>query len=722
MDTTKSIKRIIEQIEQRLSEQRLAEALRLLSRLADEVQQSTATSVVDEIKLVYEQMLAFALKGTADAQREQIFRQLMQKAYALFDDLCEVYCIQNAAFFDCRSNRKTPSLSVCLERLQAAQDRVSNNSLLSDVFVDVNRETPTPDYSKQLYDLYYSVLFTSRFSENELKKLSVFITDETNALEIRCVAVTALMLSVLRFFQKEKIMLLLTLSSNRIDTIRQRALVAVVFVLLRYALRFACYDDLKEKLASLSADAAFVSELEVVLCHFIRSGETELINQKIKEDLLPDMMRVTPTLNDKWRDAKKKNTDEETAMDEALELFDEIGLTEKLEQFNEMQREGSDVNMSTFSELKSFPFFDEAFNWFLPFSSKNEAVKSLFEGNNEFMSLLMSIDTMCDSDKYSFCFILQQLPASQIDFMKQGFKAQIEDACDRMQTDARLTFSLQTNNYVQCLYRFYKLFPQKMSYNPFVHLGELSEVNALWQLLGDKGQLSVADFYFSRKMYAESLTIYERANVSESLDTTLLRKLAYAHQRVGEWRKALELYTKIDLLTSEQKWILRQMALCHKNCGEGEQALSCYRRLLQLAPDDNKIQMSFATCLYEQKKYAEALEVYFKINYFNPDNENVLRAIAWCAFLCGKAEQSETYFSKIPTENLVAIDHLRWAFVAFFQSNLDKASTLFRQAYLCDKQSFWSNFESVTVMLKESLSTEEMLWKLTEYVNLLIYK
>ncbi len=722
MDTMKNIEKLIEQLEKSLSEQHLAEALRLLPILADKLQQGAMASKADEIKLVYEQLLLFVLKGTSDAQREQIFRQLMQKTYALFDDLCEVYCMQNATFFDCRSNRKTPSLSVCLERLQAAQDSVSLNGLLNDAFADVNRETPTPDYSKQLYDLYYSVFFTSHFYENEAQQLSAFITDESNDVACRSVAVTALMMSALRYFQQEKMLLLFSLAGNGTDSIRQRALVAVVLLLLRYKNRLACYEKVQNALQNFAADTEAVRELEQVLCHLIRTGETELINQKIKEDLLPDMMRVTPTLNDKWRDAKEKDTDEETAMDEALELFDEIGLTEKLEQLNEMQREGSDVNMSAFSELKSFPFFDEAFNWFLPFSSKNEAVKSLFEGNNEFMSLLMSIDTMCDSDKYSFCFILQQLPASQIDFMKQGFKAQIEDVNDRMQTDARLTFSLQTNNYVQCLYRFYKLFPKKMSYNPFVHLGELSGVNALWQLLGDKGQLSVADFYFSRKMYAESLTVYERANVSESADTTLLRKLAYAHQRVGEWRKALELYTKIDLLMPEQKWILRQMALCHKNCGEGEQALSCYRRLLQLAPDDNKIQMSFATCLYEQKKYAEALEVYFKINYFNPDNENVLRAIAWCAFLCGKTDQSETYFSKIPSANLVAIDYLRWAFVAFFQSNLDKASTLFRQAYLCDKQSFWGNFECVAALLKESLSTKEMLWNLTEYVNLLIYK
>ena len=722
MDTMKNIEKLIEQLEKNLSEQRLAEALRLLPILADKLQQGAMASKADEIKLVYEQLLLFVLKGTSDAQREQIFRQLMQKAYALFDDLCEVYCMQNAAFFDCRSNRKTPSLSVCLERLQAAQDHVSLNGLLNDAFADVNTHTPTANLAKQQTDLYYSVFFTSHFYENEAQQLSAFITDEGNDAACRSVVVTALMMSALRYFQQEKMLLLFSIVSNRTDWIRQRALVAVVLLLLRYNNRLSCYEKVQRALQNFAADTEVVRELEQVLCHLIRTGETELINQKIKEDLLPDMMRITPTLNDKWNDAKTRNIDEETAMDEAAELFEEIGLSEKLEQLGEMQREGSDIYMSTFASLKSFPFFDDAFNWFFPFSLQNESVKSLFEGDNEFISLLMSNNMMCDSDKYSFCFSLMQIPASQIDFMKQSFKIEIEDTNDRMQTDARLMFSLQTNNYVQCLYRFYKLFPRKMSYNPFVHLSELSEANALWQLLDDKGQLSVADFYFSKKMYAEALAIYMRKNVSESSDITLLRKLAYAYQRVGEWGNALRLYTKIDLLMPEQKWTLRQMALCHKNCGEGEQALLCYQRLLQLVPDDYKIQMNLAACLYEQKKYAEALEVYFKINYFHPDNVEVLRAIAWCAFLCGKTEQSETYFSKIPTENLAAFDYVRWAFLAFSQRNLDRASTFFRQAFLCDKEQFWRHFESVAAMLKAWLPTEEMLKNLKEYVHLLIYK
>ena len=154
------------------------------------------------------------------------------------------------------------------------------------------------------------------------------------------------------------------------------------------------------------------------------------------------------------------------------ELFDEIGLSEKLQQLGDLQREGSDIYMSTFSSIKHYPFFDEAFNCFMPFNPKNESIKPLFENDNDIFSLLMSNNMMCDSDKYSFCFSLMQLPDSQMDFMKHNLKTEIEqiktDINDRSLKDSKLTFSLKANNYIQNLYRYYKLFKHTMSYNPFL--------------------------------------------------------------------------------------------------------------------------------------------------------------------------------------------------------------------------------------------------------------
>lgn len=722
-----NIKKIIATVGSLLAEKRLSEAFASLQLLVEATKNGEAVSVIDEMKLVYEQMLSFALKGTADAQREKILLQLLQKSYALYDDLSEAYYLSESSLFEYRQKRERKtniSLSVCLLRLYALQDKASLEGLLADVFKTKSAESKNEDIASLVQDLCYSVLLTNRFSDDEICKLTAFFDDDSFSEDSRAVVVSALMLSVLNFFQPEKVYLLCLLCESSVEFVRLRALVAVVFSVLKYADRLTFYDSLSQKIESLSASSSFVAELEVVVCHLIRSQETEVVSRKIKEDLLPDMMKISPKLNDKWNEAKANDFDEETAMDEMQELFDETGLSEKIQQLGEMQRDGSDIYMSTFSSLKTFPFFSEVFNWLMPFNSKNEAVKTLFEGDNDFISLLMSNNMMCDSDKYSFCFSLMQLPTSQMDFMKQNLKTEIEqtkvDLSDRSLTDSHLIFSLRTNSYVQSLYRFYKLFPQKLSYNPFVRLSGLIGNDTLWNMFSEKGLLSVADFYFSKKMYSEALALYARKNVENMSDMASLRKMAYAFQRVGEFEKALDIYTKIELSAPEQKWLLRQMAYCYKKMGKMIQALDYYKRLSEFCSDDYKVLMNIANCLYEQGKYSEALAVYFKVDYLNPDKYSVLSAVVWCSFLCGKTEQSEKYFTKIPAEQLSVLDFVRWAFISFLQNDVDKATMFFQKAFSLDSAMFWETFDNVATFLMNFGLNELAFWHLTEYVKLRI--
>ena len=50
-------------------------------------------------------------------------------------------------------------------------------------------------------------------------------------------------------------------------------------------------------------------------------------------------------------------------------MMERSGLAEKLKEMSEIQEEGGDVMMGTFEHLKTFPFFSEPANWFLPFDT-----------------------------------------------------------------------------------------------------------------------------------------------------------------------------------------------------------------------------------------------------------------------------------------------------------------------------------------------------------------
>ncbi len=694
---------MFEQIERQLAKKQLAEALSVLDDLARSTQNFQAVSRIDEFKIVYEQMLNFAMRGIDDAQRDEFFSQLMQQTYELYDGLRESHERQKSAFFEYRFKREhvnAPMIMSCIERWHSLQDETALAGLLAEAFENEKQPAAQDDLVSLRRDLFAAVFVQTFFTKEECRALTDFLTDTSVDADSRSVVVSALMLNLLHAFQAEKMDVLLDVCRCATDSVRQRALVALVVACQRYAARMSVYPSLIEKMQKMATDNAFVDELATAVCHLIRSTETEAVNRKIQEDLLPEVMRLSPKLNDKWNNARTHEMDDEAAMEEMQELFDETGLSDKLRQLGEMQREGTDVYLSTFSALKTFPFFSEAMNWFVPFNPKNQTLKQLFDGSNEFINLLMSNNMMCDSDKYSFCFSLLQLPENQLDFMKQNLKQEIEqlklDENDRIITDLKLLFSLQMNSYVQSVYRFYKLFPQKMSYNPFVHLSALSEVDFLWKMFDTEHLLTIADFYFAQKMYADALSVFARAKAEQSLDVALLRKTAYAHQRVGEPDKALLIYERVELLAPEHKWTLQQMAACYKALGDFAAATACYQRLVELNPDDYKALMNLANCQLEEKKYAEALALYFKIDYFNPDNLTVLRAVAWCAFLCEKWEQAENYFEKISARASV-LDLVRAAFCAFAQKNFDQAIARFRRAYSAAEsdEAFWSAYNSV---------------------------
>lgn len=78
----------------------------------------------------------------------------------------------------------------------------------------------------------------------------------------------------------------------------------------------------------------------------------------MQNEVIPEMMKLRPDIMRKFKDIR--NDDEDImSMEENPEweeLLNGSGLRDSLKEFGELQMEGSDVMMSTFSHLKSFPF------------------------------------------------------------------------------------------------------------------------------------------------------------------------------------------------------------------------------------------------------------------------------------------------------------------------------------------------------------------------------
>jgi hypothetical protein len=126
----------------------------------------------------------------------------------------------------------------------------------------------------------------------------------------------------------------------------------------------------------LNENPEFKRNLERVIVQFIRSKETEKLQQRIRDEIMPEMIKISPNLKDKINlDSLMDEGFSEDKNPDWEEIFkDSPGLMDKMQEFSELQMEGADVFMGSFAMLKSFPFYGEMGNWFIPFFPENPEI------------------------------------------------------------------------------------------------------------------------------------------------------------------------------------------------------------------------------------------------------------------------------------------------------------------------------------------------------------
>ena len=326
--------------------------------------------------------------------------------------------------------------------------------------------------------------------------------------------------------------------------------------------------------------------------------------------------------------------------------------------------------------LKLFPFFNDLPNWFMPFFTENpeigKVIESTDEISNRFLSAINKAPILCNSDKYSFCFSLQNLPKENREFMAEGMNAEMNQF-NEIQDDEELTdpgkkAGFISNQYIQDLYRFYKLFPRKKDFEDiFDWRFDFHNKIAIGDILkeDDKVLRNIAEYYFSKNHFKEAAEIFTWLLETEK-NGELFQKLGFCYQKTGNFKKALEEYKKADLFESNKLWNYKKIAYCYRNLKKPEKALEYYQLAESLDEENLNIQMNIGHCFLELERFDEALKCYFKVEYLAPGNKNVRRPIAWCSFVTGKKEQAEKYFQKVINDSpgkhdLMNMGHVQWS-------------------------------------------------------------
>lgn len=689
--TEQELKKRYNEICSNLAGRRLKPAFDRLGKLIAENGLGVYYDEYKNLEETYHFMLKYTVEGINDPERQKVYRKLIVSVFELADKIYEALRVRFSPSVEYEKKRGFKNETV--SDLKAFVTQVEDFYLQDESPADKDAQlAAAKKHLRQMRKLFYQVWFTDNLSAGEVDALRTFLTSPVILLPYKSFIFTAITLSLQRFFNPEKYTLLFDGCEFEEPEMSQRALVGLLINLYRYDARLSFFPAITGRLKIMNENPEFKRNLERVIIQLIRSKETEKLQQRIRDEILPEMIKISPVLKDKINlDSLMEEGLSEDKNPDWEEIFkDSPGLMDKMQEFSELQMEGADVFMGSFAMLKSFPFYSELANWFIPFFTENPEIANALNFGDDtgirLMEALGKAPVLCNSDKYSFCFSIQSLPRENREFMTQGINAEM-DQLKELEADEELTkpgrkAEFISNQYVQDLYRFYKLFPRKNDFEDIFNWRfDFHNKQALGEILKEDRKVlrNIAEYYFAKNYFDEAAELFGLL-LEQEKSGEMYQKLAYCHQKSGDFEKALDGYLKAELYDINRLWNLKKIALCYRNLKQPGKALEYYREAEIIDSEDLNNQLNIGHSLLELDEYDEALKCYFKVEYLAPGNKKVWRPIAWCSFLTGKKKQAEKYFLQLIEDEPNKHDYMNMGHVQWSLGNRKAALDYYRKS------------------------------------------
>lgn len=590
-----------------------------------------------------------------------------------------------------------------------------------------NEERTLVKNKENLQERIFNLALTSLGEDNGFANIRTYLESPYADRTLTLLVISASTLSLLMYYDKSKFDCLLDVFENSDeDSVSARALVGIVLTLCTYHDRIMQDSEVCARLELWKDNSTFRNRLIHTLRMLIGTRDTERIASKIKDEVIPDLMKLRPELMDKFKGIDPSQIDPEDMHNnpEWEEILEKSGLSAKMQELNEMQNDGADLMMVTFSNLKQFPFFSNASNWFLPFDVSHSAL-DIPANMRSSIDLLASVGSMiCDSDLYSLALALSKMPDMQRNMVMTQLQLQQQQMNDIRVSEelkeSELLFKNEVQKSVRDLYRFFKLFRKKEGFfDPFSEPLKFYEMPVLGTFLLDKEVLEiVSEFYFKRGFYKDALPVLLlQADMLEH-DATLWEKIGFCYQSTGNFFKALEAYEKASLLKTPGIWLLKKLAFVNKVTGRTEDAIKYYSAVLEKEPDNYSVIMNLGNLFLNCNKVEEALHQYYHANYIRQNSPNALRAIAWAELLNSNFIKSKDFYEKVIKIDPKESDYLNLGHVSHMLGTNKEALNYYSLAAEKDEINFKEMFMAdLTDLEKIGYSRTEALLLLEAAMN-----
>lgn len=617
------------------------------------------------IENTYRYMLKYLAGGNIDPASEHIMNNIRENLSRLNDLLIRQSLLIDSSDLYSSTKRmellKNTTFSSRLEEIISGQEQ-SHKNLFNFIFT----------------------MFGS--PKDEYEALSEALLNPEIPQHLKRLMISAIILGNTSYFDADSLNILLDVYEIESDSkIRALTIMGIVLIALVHSKRLVSHENLKARFLLMKDDEELKKLVQKILFSIVQTYDTKRVDSKMREEVIPGLMKIQPDIINKMRNMASESEDFlSNENPEWEEILEESGISDKIQEINDMQLEGSDVLVTAFSSLKNFPFFNEVANWFEPFMPDHPELAGLpFVNNRDFTDTLSL--TMCDSDIYSFMFSLRGMPEQQAKMMWSNMKQQMTQAKEALSPaigeTEETTLMRHIKHSLQDLYRFFKFYRRKSDFNdpfalPFVS-DRISPLKSLLDIDNDTVKL-LGEFYFKHGYFEEAADMLIFHDLLQPGEPGTWEKIGYSFDRLKRYDDAVGWYKKAEILSPDNGWLQKKLAISLKNSGKPAEAKEYYLKALEKEPENFHLLMSFGRSLLDLEQPKEALQQFYHAEYLKPDRKDVARALAWSELMAGNAEKADKLYSQLTSsKDAHPTDYLNAAHCAMSSGDFKKALQLY---------------------------------------------
>lgn len=710
MDEIQNKINIIERLKNEVFKDNIVSNLGMIKRYINELSEEE-TIEFENIKDTYLQMLKYYGKNIEDEKRQEILNETKLKLSLICEKLIEKL----------KANSTSSTSNIYFYYNKKSDLHLAINNYLSD---------------NTLFDNLFQRIVLQDTLDISQKLEIQDIFENKNIPKYQLIGfVSAVTLSLIRFYDENKFLILIDLYKNKSNQLSMRALVGLIISISIHEKKVSISNKIYSSVKLLNDEPNFDKIVELTIIQLLKSLETEQIITQFEQEILPKMMKMGSQIDEitKEEDSEEMFDEENPKWDKLIDKDPEF--FEKMQDFTAKQLEGSDIFSATLGGMKQFLFFDSISNWFIPFSISNPEIISWFgdfrkdDFLERFFEIFEKAGYLCNSDKYSLCLYLNKMPKL---VAKQSMKlllGEIQAAVEAMESN-QIDSAYRSQRdiivqYIQDLYRFFNFNKNVKGFDNIFKKNITPLTTSIASIIDNYFQITdrAANLLFTIKQYKATITLLEKLIEFGDNTPENYERLAFCYQKEKDYHSAIANYKKVELFDYDKTWMYNKLAKCYYNTEDYRNALEYFKKADELKPQNLNILLNIGRCLFEFDEYEEALNYFFKANYYFSEDINAMRYIGYCSYKIQKFETAQKYISKCIEKKTNAFDFLLLGNINWINQNKSEAINYYitscQETNLKNFSEMWN--EQSEYLLNRGITQQEL--NLTkEYVLVNAYK